>query len=164
MRILLFILSLCFTTASIACYAPHSGAEFDALINVKKLKSKNKYYLSFPRSVNGSKNDPEYYLTYVSHAIEEGCNEEEQPDNLQYTCPPRYLYSQDLNLKKPFFGKNKELVRGKFKLEPKIGYSIHLEVIWPSSFCRTYGTVVLSNLKSPNKQLNNDATAVAPIS
>lgn len=64
MRIFIIVISILFSQASLACYAPRSGQEFDDLIKLEKLSGLNKYRVTAPRRLEDL-SDAEITLEYV---------------------------------------------------------------------------------------------------
>ncbi|WP_153020767.1 hypothetical protein [Pseudomonas sp. BMS12] len=64
MRTLIIIISLLLSQASLACYAPRSGQEFDDLIKLEKLSGLNKYRVTVPRKLEDL-DDPIIILAYT---------------------------------------------------------------------------------------------------
>lgn len=68
MRTLIIIISILFSHASLACYAPRAGQEFDDLIKLEKLSGLNKYRVTVPRKLEDL-NDPEIAIAYTKNGI-----------------------------------------------------------------------------------------------
>lgn len=68
MRTLIIIISILFSHASLACYAPRAGQEFDDLIKLEKLSGLNKYRVTAPRKLEDL-NDPEIAIAYTKDGI-----------------------------------------------------------------------------------------------
>ena len=68
MRTLIIIISILFSHASSACYAPRGGQEFDDLIKIEKLSGLNKYRVTVPRKLEDL-NDPEIAIAYTKGGV-----------------------------------------------------------------------------------------------
>ena len=68
MRTFIIIISLLFSQALLACYAPRSGQEFDNLIKLEKLSGLNKYRVTVPRKLEDL-DDPKITLAHTETDI-----------------------------------------------------------------------------------------------
>jgi hypothetical protein len=68
MRTFIIIISILFSHASLACYAPRGGQEFDDLIKLEKLSGLNKYRVTVPRKLEDL-DDPEIAIAYTKGGV-----------------------------------------------------------------------------------------------
>jgi hypothetical protein len=144
---LLLIFSIFTSFMSQACMFPNSGEEYDALIKVDKPQTEMIYFISFPRSVNSSKGTPTIFLNYVSEAIEEDCIDgEEIEKGMHRICMPIDSYREEVNilnwkdwLRETLWFNKKTTFSGEVLVTPREGYTVHLDVMWPSDACLTFG-------------------------
>lgn len=64
MRAFIIIISILFSQAAPACYAPRSGQEFDDLLKLEKISGLNRYRVTAPRRLEDL-SDAEITLEYV---------------------------------------------------------------------------------------------------
>jgi hypothetical protein len=144
---LALIFSIFTSLMSQACMFPNSGEEYDALIKVDKPQTGMIYFISFPRSVNSSKGTPTIFLNYVSEAIEEDCiDDEEIEKGMHRICMPIDSYREEVNilnwkdwLRESLWFNKKTTFSGQLLVTPREGYSVHVDVMWPSDVCLTFG-------------------------
>ena len=127
-----------------ACMFANQGEEYDDLIKIEKLESKNEYRFSLPRIVGESSGWPTLTLTYSSHEMDLDCNDETLPDGTEFICLPKDQIQEVLVID-DFFGKtidflsNKTSYEAEFKIKDKKNYSVELSVMWETEVCLTFG-------------------------
>ena len=138
------LISLFFPYFVSACMFANQGEEYDALIKIEKLESRNKYRFYIPRIIEESSGWPSLTLIYSSHEIEPDCKEETLADGTKFICLPKEQIREELILD-DFFGKtidwisNKKLYEGEFTIVDKKNYSVELSVMWETKVCLTFG-------------------------
>ena len=75
MRTFIIIISFLFSQASLACYAPRSGQEFDDLIKLEQLSGLNRYRVTVPRKVEDLA-DPIITLAYTESDVKSASTSE----------------------------------------------------------------------------------------
>ena len=126
---------------------PNSGEVYNALIKIDKLEAGIVYFVSFPRSVNSSEGTPTVFLNYVSEAIEDDCIDgEELEKGVHRICMPIDTYREEINilnwkdwLRETLWFNKKSTFSGEILVTPREGYTVHLDVMWPSDLCLTFG-------------------------
>ena len=127
-----------------SCMFANQGEEYDDLIKIEKLESKNEYRFSLPRTVGESSGWPTLTLIYSSHEMDSDCNDETLPDGTEFICLPKDQIQEELVIN-DFFGKtidflsNKTLYEAEFKIKDKKNYSVELSVMWETKVCLTFG-------------------------
>ncbi|MCT8986578.1 hypothetical protein [Shewanella phaeophyticola] len=122
----------------------NQGEEYDELIKIEKLESKDEYRFSLPRIVGESNGWPTLTLIYSSHQVTPDCKDEILPDRTQLICGSKDQFEEKLILD-DFWSKsidwvyNKKLYEGEFKIQKRKNYSIELNVMWETEVCLTFG-------------------------
>lgn len=131
-----------------ACMIPNQGEEFDALIKLEKLESKNRYQLSVPRIIENSSGWPTVTLIYSSHELDKDCKEETLSDGTQLLCLPQEQTREELNLKSVWektidWVSNKNLYEGEIQIMERENFSVEVSVMWETEVCLTFGHKVI---------------------
>lgn len=127
-----------------ACMFANQGKEYDDLIKIEKLESKDDYRFSLPRIVGESSGWPTLTLIYSSHEMDTDCNDETLPDGTEFICLPKEQIREELVIN-DFLGKSidflskKTLYEAEFKIKDKMNYSVELSVMWETEVCLTFG-------------------------
>ncbi len=144
-----FLLVLLFLPRLVcACMFPNQGEEYDALIKLEKLESKNRYQLSVPRIIESSSGWPIVTLIYSSHELDKDCKEETLSDGTQLLCLPQKQIREELTLNSTWektidWLSNKNLYEGEIQIMERESFSVEVSVMWETEVCLTFGRKVI---------------------
>jgi hypothetical protein len=127
---------------------PNQGEEYDALIKLEKLDSKNRYQLSVPRIIESSSGWPTVTLIYSSRELDKDCKEETLNDGTQLLCLPQKQIREELTLNSIWvkaidWGSNKNLYEGEIQIMERENFSVEVSVMWETEICLTFGGKVI---------------------
>ena len=114
MRTFIIVISVLFSQASLACYAPRSGQEFNDLIKLEKLSGLNKYRVTVPRKLEDL-DDPRITLVYTENDTKGAA-----------TSKPQKTLSPNLT---------PEAASAEFTVEKKGKGKPYIVVSWPPKEC-----------------------------
>jgi len=131
-----------------ACMVPNQGEEYDALIKLEKLESKNSYQLSVPRVIESSSGWPTVTLIYFSHELGKDCKEETLSDGTQLLCLPKEQIREELSINNTWektidWISNKNLYEGEIQIMERENFSVAVSVMWETEVCLTFGRKVI---------------------
>lgn len=121
-----FILILVSSSFTWACMVPHSGAEYDELITLKRSTEESTYHIEFPKNLEGT-GSAVAYLSYSKSGVGD-------IRLAEFTIPLKF-----------WFGWN--VLSGNFKVPVKKGYIPYVRVIWPGEVCNTVANIDLVGFK-----------------
>lgn len=127
---------------------PNQGNEYDALIKLEKLETKNRYRLSVPRIIESSSGWPTVTLIYSSHELDKGCKEGTLIDGTQTICLPQEQIREEINLNNTWekaidWVSNKNSYEGEIQIMERENFSVEVSVMWETEVCLTFGRKVI---------------------
>ncbi|OHU94380.1 hypothetical protein [Pseudoalteromonas byunsanensis] len=127
---------------------PNKDNEYDALIKLEKLESKNRYRLSVPRIIESSSGWPTVTLIYSSHELDKDCKEETLSDGTHLLCIPQKEIREEINLNNAWekaidWVSNKNSYVGEIQIMERENFSVEVSVMWETEVCLTFGRKVI---------------------